>query len=952
MAVKCGTMDPKKANEIGSELKKVTRQWQADGKIQSATDGNWKHFKDLYYEHTGNDFDFGGLPTLEQVRVLGKQITKLSKKIVKHPTPFGTYLKLPEAVLRKFPVGKEFFDAVHIASNHYRGSSQIYKSTLDEIVRNLDQAMKLSGVASRFGLTTSKASKKLAKLEATHNKMIADKDLAGAEVFWNDNLKDLRKDKELAVYEHFHRLVTTPSSIYTAKSLKNHPKDSAKWEIDTKLTEAYSPALVDAARKWHSMSEGLWTELKHGLDFYASVMKDNVHNYSSLKDLYKKIDILKDIEYQENYFPTQVLDIFPTLSKVTEDIYSGRANQNAKSLTKYVDDLITDVQKNLKVPGSSFERRYEPARKISKNVPQVLDNYVKSITRFNYTSKVTAELTKALKKLRKMQGTESEKAAGYYGKYIEDMHNTVLGLGIKNSKLGWFARMMTSYQFSSKLGLNVRTVARNATQSLQNYTYFGAFALKDALAYGKDEDFKRFLNEELKLHGIKFVNIEELAVQHNLLPKVREVDGKIVEDVASVGDYLAQGMESLAKKTGWGMQLIENKLNREVTFRIAYTQHHNMLLNDPTIIRKAVQKANPQKKNIEDLVKQEIVSRSGRFAANMVKELHYLYDPWAKPKLIQGPLGSVFGQFSTYSINFFEFQRKIAAGGLRDVGRGIKSAARLKKPVELLSPEAWRLYRLGMLYTFINGILSPFTGIDFSMLVENDTLNSLGQMYTYLSNPEEEDYVSILRKRKMDFGDPFAEGEAKRSMGSKVADILATELGGPTVSDIRKVFNKFNTEDGVGEILQLGTLFGIDKMAQSEAQRAAYLMNYQDEYDKNPNDAIAEVLSFLNNQLFRTYKYSFPRFTGGSHLSTITAQELGLYQTPKMKKKQIALFDAINNNAPNIIAKHFPKAKKKKRKGSDAWENYWNPGSKESYYNNEEMQEILKSLNAVQSYEE
>ena len=35
--------------------------------------------------------------------------------------------------------------------------------------------------------------------------------------------------------------------------------------------------------------------------------------------------------------------------------------------------------------------------------------------------------------------------------------------------------------------------------------------------------------------------------------------------------------------------------------------------------------------------------------------LHYLYDPFAKAKILRNPLGSVLGQYSTYGINFFEY---------------------------------------------------------------------------------------------------------------------------------------------------------------------------------------------------------------------------------------------------------------------------------------------------------
>ena len=51
----------KEAKEIGEALKGSVAKWQADGLIQKATGGTggWNHFKDLYFDITGKDFDFG-----------------------------------------------------------------------------------------------------------------------------------------------------------------------------------------------------------------------------------------------------------------------------------------------------------------------------------------------------------------------------------------------------------------------------------------------------------------------------------------------------------------------------------------------------------------------------------------------------------------------------------------------------------------------------------------------------------------------------------------------------------------------------------------------------------------------------------------------------------------------------------------------------------------------------
>jgi hypothetical protein len=698
------------------------------------------------------------------------------------------------------------------------------------------------------------------------------------------------------------------------------------------------------------MSPKLWGELVRGIDYYADVIKANSSSYSGLKEISKKIDRLKDIKYEENYFPTQILEIFPTLRRVTEDIYSGRADKNMESLGEYVDNMIADVEKKLSVPGSIFEKSTLGATRISKNVPAVLDSYIKNVTRFNYTSKATSELTKALKKLSTLEGGVLEKQAEYLSKYITDMHSTVLGLNIKDSKLGYFARAMTSYQFMSKLGLNVRTAARNATQSLQNWVYFGGRAIWDTMNYQKSDAFKKSLDAEMKLHGVYFVNLEELAVANKLLPKVREVDGRLVEDSASMADQFSEALESIAKFTGKPMQWVENKVNRSLTFKIAFTQQYRALKDNPALLRRAVSKDKSlTEEQIAESLHKTIVKKSGRFAANMVKELHYNYDPWAKPKIMQTPVGAVLGQFQTYSINFFEYQRKIAAQG------GSKMLAR-----EWNSPEAWRLYRLGMLYAGINGVLSPFFGVDFGNLVENATLDEIGAITMYLSSPEVENYAELLKTKKWKSGvkkdkptvpgvTPKVELTAQDYL-MRVGDIFATELGGPTVSDFRKAIRKLNTDDGIGRLINLGNLNSINNMSLGE--RTAYTLGYRDLANRVEDDsAISEVLSFLNTQLYRTWNYTIPRWIGGASPATLGFNELGIYQTKKAKEGQRAMFDFMNKNAPHSIGKWFVDKKLEKKK-NQAWKKFMSgKNPKASSFSDDEMKSIMESLDSVKSYE-
>jgi hypothetical protein len=184
----------------------------------------------------------------------------------------------------------------------------------------------------------------------------------------------------------------------------------------------------------------------------------------------------------------------------------------------------------------------------------------------------------------------------------------------------------------------------------------------------------------------------------------------------------------------------------------------------------------------------------------------------------------------------------------------------------------------------------------------------------------------------------------------RVGDILATELGGPTVSDFRKAIRKLNSDDGIGKLINLGNLHGINNMSLGE--RTAYTLGYADFANRNPEDsAISEVLSFLNTQAYRSWNYTIPRWIGGASPATLGFNELGIYQTKKAKVGQRAMFDFMNQNAPDFIGKWFVDKKLEKEKNK-AWKKFMSGKSEGvSSFSDDEIGDIMDSLNAVKSYE-
>lgn len=69
---------------------------------------------------------------------------------------------------------------------------------------------------------------------------------------------------------------------------------------------------------------------------------------------------------------------------------------------------------------------------------------------------------------------------------------------VRDSKYSLMARSLTAYQFMSKLGFNIRSAARNATQSFQNWIYFGTKAWREANDWAKGNENQKILQREMK----------------------------------------------------------------------------------------------------------------------------------------------------------------------------------------------------------------------------------------------------------------------------------------------------------------------------------------------------------------------------------------------------------------------------------------------------------------------
>ena len=880
-----------------TKLKEVYNQWNENKNIQILTQGDTKYWKSFYETTVQKDFDYGSMPTAKEIRKLKVKMKRISREIAKKPGKLAEWIYLPENILSKNPITKRYFEGLVMAGNFHRGNLEMITSDLDGMVNLIKKASRENGIMSNLKFNRPSAQKQVGKLESEYKRLVKE-DPDAAEIFYRENLETMDKTNELKVVQAVYDLIIDPKKIYTDKGRADAQRKygTAVVEIASMWTGAGGKGqYILRNGKTSGMRDKLYEILEDGLKDYISVIKRQGIATNTMDQTERRIEsIMEQFKKQKNYYPTQILDLFPTLAKISESVYK---NEDSNALGKElpaINKMLGDVIEGLKLTPNVYLARGDVKRR-SKDVISVIDKYAKNVVRFNFTARTTRLLTDAMRDLWKLKGTDLEEAAEFLSRYIRETHSTAIGERYKNSKYAHIAKIITSWQFMNKIGFNPGTVTQNATQSLQNFVYFGGKNWYDSLQFIKSHKLEKIVSEEMKKHGVFFVNLEELAQTGDMLEQTQLIDGKIISKEPGAMQYLENAVVKIAKITGKPMQWVENKVNRATTFKLAFSKMYQDLLKNEDLVKKYIER--PSDKDVAQRIEQEIVMRSSRYAANMVKELHYEYSVWAKPKLIQTTTGSIAGQFSTYWINFFEYQRKILAGAKDSALAG-----------DWNSPEVGRLFRLGMLYTFTEGLLTPLTNAKWGNIIENDTKEKIEDLYIWLTGNEKE------RERVF-----FGRGP-----------VLGT-IAGPFINDM----------------ITFGNLVGLVKL--DEMNWLTYLAGYRKKAEESKDQKMQDAVSLLNLQLSKLLFRSIPKWRDGTGFLTILNQDyLYLYNNAEIGKQRENLLHYPQKYGPRMLKPYFTSAKEKKRK-AEKMKSMWRAPSKREQTT--DLNELLRSLALLQGGE-
>ena len=642
------------------------------------------------------------------------------------------------------------------------------------------------------------------------------------------------------------------------------------------VIEFKSEHMANAIKDYVFLMEGMHQQLVKGVNSFADAIIEANKSLKSPKDLgnlreqiLEKIMPDKKIGFYPHYRRFLGIDfmenMMPHMQKISDNMAESLTN-NDVNIQKALDGMNTFLTGHVKqrAPGNASE----PGGQIeySRNFVSNIKRYVDEIDRFNFMAHIDHTSRKALNNARE-QFKKGEDLDGYASdtvKLLIEMNQAAKGInaGFDNKNLESVSRSLLGFEFISKLGLNIRSGFRNATQTLLNFVEFGPAMWKKSNQFYemKGPEFNAKVEKILEDSGLKFIETapEMQEIGGELIPRGRskyklDPDGRLSDNEGSALSKAEGVVNWAAGKSGFMMRRVEN-WNRTKTFKIGFAKLYQEL-DGSTEFKTRLRNEGKSEAQIQN----EMMTLARRYAINMTTMLHFDYSNVSKSKALRNKYGRFFGQFQHYGFKFWEYN----AGLIKDARADISAGGTLLE--KYYGPNSAKAMRMGLAYFLAPAIASWATGINIGGLVQHDTaerIQKLGATFllgTGLNEPLDIDDETLT---KLFYGSGPVLGN----------------LGAPLFSDMLKIGHMTEWLD-MDEDSVLGMISGYQDYAKVSGDRKAY-----------------EIVRLLNTQIGRSVYHTLPLAFDGKP-GTAAQFELGLY--PNQKKKAGIVRETIENYQPD-----------------------------------------------------
>ena len=638
----------------------------------------------------------------------------------------------------------------------------------------------------------------------------------------------------------------------------------------TLAKEIKSEPMRNAVAEYIVLMDDMYDVLTKGINAYGKSIKASMKNKYEPKvvdDIVEKIITKITPDKQKGYFPhyKRVLNkdflenLMPHMQKVS-DILAGDFTNNKAAADDAIKELNTFVTGRTKARRKIDVDEFDPATEYSRNFFTTVKRYVDEIDRFNMISHADQYTRESLLEAKEL--FKSGKHMNNFGRatveMMKDMNARMKGgYGFENETTEKMMKSLLALEFTSKLGFNLRSPFKNATQGLLNIVEFSpSQMMKMGDFYQRRIDFKgrklsSYVNDLMEESGFLFADdsppelLQSQFSGKNFTQKIKITENETVElQKPSWFTPIHDKTQKLAGKSGYLMAKVEN-FNRKTTFKLGFMEMYDKL-NNSTAYKNELRDKNMSELEIDNKIKH--ISKN--YALRKTSLLHFDYTDLGKASWLTHPAGRLIGQFQHYSVKFFEYNMDIARNGKDDILAG-----------ELLGDRAKKAYTMAMVYSIAPVIASIIMGVDFTNIVENDMIEKMKKMATLFTG-DEEDIKSAFYGKGVATGLPF--------------------IGAPVISDMLAVGNILNFIDMDDDML--------NKM----------IIGYEDYNLASKDKKVYEIIRTLNVQAGRFGYRTLPLLREGK-IGSALQYELGLYPTKTSRELQKKAAKKATEVAPGVM---------------------------------------------------
>ena len=422
-----------------------------------------------------------------------------------------------------------------------------------------------------------------------------------------------------------------------------------------------------------------------------------------------------------DYYPHYLMESFMKIENIMEQNRKDLINDYEKNLTS-LENILSNVRQNLGTPKSSKHRKNQPYDNYMKNPLGALRKYSLDAISFNRVNYIRQIYLQGIQRLPK-----NAEASEALRKYIDDVFTLAeSGYTERPAWVNKTVRVLTGYEFLSKIGFGIGTAARNTMSGLY---YLQSVGNREFIKYlaewnrPENDIVRKKIKQVEEEQGFKFEDMSSPLFTEGLLPtegvRVRDVDivpGRDGELKLSYkdGNVWKAIDTTMSSATGAGaiFQKVTENFLRKHMFRFSYKDKYNQLIRG-------------------ELKEAEADKRARQYALDIVNKYAFEYSASQKAPIIGGTsknigaVGQVAGQFFHFPFSFLQMQSEVL--------RKSKDAAIAK---QWDSPDLFIPLKFAALYNFTT-LMSGVFNADFHTLIENDSVERIKDIYDVVNGEED-----------------------------------------------------------------------------------------------------------------------------------------------------------------------------------------------------------------------